>query len=360
MYLRHWQHTHMKRNEISKIIRTFVKDNLMPTDEEISEVSSRYDELKEILLGVDIFQSGSYARHTSTTPVNDLDVIWVIPRSYLRQSETVRKAIDADELDIDDLLADLAQKLLQEYKSRGEEVRVEQQSHSVGIYFGSDDEFSIDVVPAVETPEKSSDYNEKLYEVPSILNMSHKKRRSVYKNNAEISWIKSDPLGYKAQAKDLSDATAGGSRVATRLVKKWRSACRKRSDSFKLKSFHLEMIVTEYLKENVTDSVFDAVEYLFLNLPTFLISPLIKDRSDSMRFIDEYVNELTDQERICIQEEKDAALLCIKRIRGSVTTQDVIEALKELTGLEDSSRPLTRPSSSTVSGATLSRPWLNN
>ena len=64
---------------------------------------------KNVLVG-SIFQSGSYARFTSITPLNDLDVIWVI-------SERLKKRIYCSEIKIE-IFRRFSSKNKYEYKSK--------------------------------------------------------------------------------------------------------------------------------------------------------------------------------------------------------------------------------------------------
>jgi len=71
-------------NDLEPLVAGYAKAHLSPTDPERSVISTRYDQLQRFLNGR-TFQSGSYARFTSTTPVNDLDVIYVLPDEMLKQ-----------------------------------------------------------------------------------------------------------------------------------------------------------------------------------------------------------------------------------------------------------------------------------
>lgn len=66
---------YMSLDNLDSVIEGFIKDRLYPQSFEREDVSCKYEELKNLLPGYHLFQSGSYARRTATTPVKDLDVI---------------------------------------------------------------------------------------------------------------------------------------------------------------------------------------------------------------------------------------------------------------------------------------------
>ena len=87
-------------NNLEPLVAEYAKVHLSPTDRERSTISARYDELQRFLTGR-TFQSGSYARYTSTRPVNDLDVIYVLPDEILKQVRTAQQTVDPGKLDTD-------------------------------------------------------------------------------------------------------------------------------------------------------------------------------------------------------------------------------------------------------------------
>ena len=81
-----------------------------------------------MLYEVITFQSGSYARFTAITPLNDLDVIWVFPEESKRQ-------ISSGDLNLNNILNDLVEKLEAEYKILGIKIKAKTQTRSVKIEF---------------------------------------------------------------------------------------------------------------------------------------------------------------------------------------------------------------------------------
>lgn len=97
----------------------FIENNLSPTEDERKQIGRRYEDLSTMLKGV-IFQSGSYARFTAITPVNDLDVIWEVDQEALKRIPDLtrlQKSIDPIELDVSNLLNDLAERLKKNTKT---------------------------------------------------------------------------------------------------------------------------------------------------------------------------------------------------------------------------------------------------
>ena len=202
----------MNPDRLESIVQQYVRDRLSPTKRERRDISKRYQQLRDCLQER-TFQSGSYARFTSTTPVNDLDVIYVLPEEITARL-AVAKRVDPSKLDLERIIETLADELRRFY---GSSASVREQPHSVGIYFGREDEFSIDVVPAIPTEND-------MYWVPDTVHLSIAKRSSLYKSATPpvANWIRSDPRGYIAQAADVDERSAGRFRKSAKTLKRWR------------------------------------------------------------------------------------------------------------------------------------------
>ncbi len=315
----------MTSNELDLILADYIRANLSPRKPERDMVARRYDQLKDILSGR-TFQNGSYARHTSTTPVNDLDVFYVLPESVRRL--ILEKRINPEELSIDNILVDLADALRKEYK---EEARVDVQPHSVGIFFGSDSDFSMDVVPAQPLSDDK-------YLVPETALHSIRARRLIYENltrnkllsSLKLKWIKSDPKGYIAQATILDESTNGVFRKSAKFVKKWRQGCKNSNDKFPLKSFHIEIILTELLKANPMLGCYQSIQHFFSILPTVILHPQYPDKADPSRYIDAYVSDLNIEQRALISVEHDRATKLIGQIVAVDSESQLLKTIEEL------------------------------
>lgn len=279
----------MKKSSLNTIVVGYIRNHLSPLQKERDFITKRYGELSTMLQGK-TFQSGSYARFTTITPVNDLDMIWIIERTI------VQKTIDPNSLDFPNLLSDLAQRLRGEYQKLGIAVRIKAQSHSIGIYFGkTDEEFSIDVVPAIPTGDKN-EHQDDVYLVPEILRLSKANRVQKYAKQEKIAWIRSDPRGYIKQA-ELLNAQNEEFRKATKFVKRWKYGCKTENPNFPLKSFHLELIITHLFLTNPSISCIEAIHQFFFTLSSFLVQPQLPDKADRSKFTDDYINTFSEEEK---------------------------------------------------------------
>jgi hypothetical protein len=214
----------------------------------------------------------------------------------------VAKTIGASDIDVSDILKSLAERLDKEYQATGEKVRIVPQNHSVGICFGpTDDDFSMDIVPAIPLSAKN-EFGENLYYVPELLKMSKTKRRKSYETNKEIGWIKTDPRGYILDAQAVNEKNESFRRV-TKFIKCWKNACKAKSTDFKFKSFHLEQIVREKIVNNGDIDCFKCIGLVFSELLSDYSKPRFRDRAGNGRFIDEYLDKLSSSERA--QTESD-------------------------------------------------------
>lgn len=278
----------MTRDKINLAIEKYVRENLSPKQEERDFISARYQELSKMLEG-ESFQSGSYARFTSITPIDDLDIIWVLPSRFLQ-------VVEPEDINSVEIFKNLASALEHEYQQIRRTVRITPKSHSVGIYFGkSDDDFSIDVVPAIPAGEQN-EFGDDIYYVPEIARLSKNKRPKKYSSGEGIEWIKSDPKGYIEFARDLNEQNEAFRKVA-KFIRAWRKGCRKNFRDFPLKSFHLELIVAEIFSNNSDIGSYEVIKNIFENFEDYLTSPLFEDRADSSRYVDEYLNSLKNDEK---------------------------------------------------------------
>ena len=317
----------MENNRIEQILTDYIRHNLSPTRQERDNVSENYQELQSILEGR-AFQNGSYARSTSMTPVNDLDVFYVLPESIYKTITEV--TIDPDKLDISNILEDLAKALRRAYSDNA---NIKVQPHSVGIYFGTKEDFSIDVVPAIPA-------NDDMYWVPETAHLSVQKRRQIYESFPHLTWIKSDPKGYIQQAKKLDEKSMGRFRKAVKFVKKWKAGCKKIDKNFPLKSFHLELIVTELFKENPMITCFTSLDCFFEQLDQNIVKPKLPDRADSLRYIDGYLSELTEADKESVYRCQQEAHEILQEILSSQTEAEVLKGIERLLKLDSTTEHL--------------------
>ncbi|MPZ29546.1 MAG: hypothetical protein GEV13_00875 [Rhodospirillales bacterium] len=319
----------MKRTTINGILNAHIRDHLSPTPKERAMVSREYEFLCGAVGGV-CFQSGSYARFTSTTPVNDLDVIWQMPPAAL-SGEVLRKVMqgyDPGEFDPSEILQRLAATIRAAYQQAGRKVTVVVQSHSIGIYFGTKDDFSIDLVPALAAG-RTNEFGDDIYWVPEIARFSKTRRLRHYELGAHIGWMLSDPRGYIEDARQLNEQNESFRKVA-KFGRKWRRGCKKENPEFRLKSFHLELVDNDLLKRSPHFDTLDAIEAFFGTLEDYLEAPHFPDRADHTRYVDKYIDELTAEERADITTRIKAARSAVAAMIAAETEEDARQAIRKL------------------------------
>lgn len=336
----------MDDQRIESIVTDYIKHKLSPTKAERDNIRDKYKELKSFLDGR-TFRSGSYARFTSTTPVNDLDVIYELPE---RVYKTITEArINPEDLDMANILSTLAEALQKEYRKTA---TVKVQLHSVGIFFGSEDEFSIDVVPAIPSDDG-------MYWVPETAHLSVARRRKLYESYTGLTWIKSDPKGYKEQAKNTDVKSQRRFRKSAKFVKKWCNGCKANDSTFSLKSFHLELLVTEIFKANPLLTVWGSIQQFFSEFGDSIAVPQLADRADSSRFIDSYLSELTETEKLNLRNAQVEALHTIGQVNAAATQAEVLNGIESILKL-GSARSGTPIVAATRSNPAVSRPYLSH
>lgn len=152
-----------------------------------------------------------------------------------------------------------------------------------------------------------------------------KKYKRVEENIDRIDWILTDPRGYISVASALNKQN-DDFRKSVKLPKKWKCISKERNDEFKLKSFHIEQIVTSYFQKNSSLTILEAVTKFFVELPNWLSHTQIPDRADSSKNIDAYVDELTFEQRSIILKSRDEFL---EKLKGYEGEQDAEILFKE-------------------------------
>lgn len=244
-------------------IITLIKENISPKQEDISMISKKYEDICGVLWG-EIFQSWSYARKTALRPVNDLDIIKV-----LSIGETTQDA---------ELVLDKIHKILSNSKDQLKIKSIRKQKSSIGIYYEDTEEwFSIDIVPAIETGHSDKNFNSPIYKVPEIQKMN-KARRIMRYNDTSFNnqWILSAPKAYKHYAEKLDGISNDSFRYFTKFIKYWKKWAKSRfnvpNQEFCLKSFHLEQICARIIEAKDTD-IINLIKSFFLELQIIVNSP---------------------------------------------------------------------------------------
>ncbi|QQR54893.1 nucleotidyltransferase [Candidatus Peregrinibacteria bacterium] len=327
----------MNEVDLEATVSSFIHASCTPLEEDRDVIEAEYKRLKSMLEGR-TFKSGSYARFTSTKPVNDLDVIWVMP-------ETLKKALLAEQISVNNVLEDLADNLRDEYRKLSEPVEISAQSHSIVIEFPErEGDFSIDVVPARELPERN-EFDEPFYEIPEVGLMSRRKREKFYAEmpaDKVMVWIKTDPKGYREAAK-ITNSRSKVFRKATKLLKKWARAYKSSEKfggvEFKLKSFHIEQIVKELVDRNPSFNITTTIKTALIHIEDYLREPYFLDRAQTaehgIRHTDEYVTDLTPEEKSVIKIGAMSGLVLLNAIKPESSSDEVLNLLNRFIAGEE-------------------------
>lgn len=300
----------MDRNDIvNQALRKYVQTNLTPTAEERSWISLIYQAVCSVLSDGKCLQIGSYPRFTAIRPPHDLDVLYIIG-NWDRTEPRPYSALLALKEKIDLELA----------PPQGFTTSVELQTHSITIKFirNNLEIFAVDIVPAFIT-EFKNEFHDDIYLVPEIVGLSHQGRLKKYsrvKENIErIDWILTDPRGYISVATALNRLN-DDFRKSVKLPKKWKAVSKEQNGEFKLKSFHIEQIITSYFRSNPSLTILEAATKFFVELPLWLTHSQIPDRADASKNIDAYVDELTTDHKSVILRSRDEMLEGLKVYQG--------------------------------------------
>jgi hypothetical protein len=305
----------MNNELVNQALRKYVQTHLTPTEEERNLISSIYAAVCLVLGRDKCLQIGSYPRFTAIRPPHDLDVLFILGKWDKTEP---RPPLNA--------LSRLKAQLETELKPpQGFSSSVKLQTHSITIQFirNGEEVFAVDVVPALIT-EAKNEFGDDIYLVPEIIGLGHQRRLKKYQRVEEhidrIEWILTDPRGYISVASEINKLNTDF-RKSVKLPKKWKCVSKERNDEFKLKSFHIEQIVTSYFRKDSSLTVFDAVTKFFEELPMWLEKSQIPDRANLRKNIDAYVDELTITQKAIILNSRDEFLEKLKSYDGEQETQ---------------------------------------
>lgn len=265
----------------------FIKENISPTMEDISMISDKYKEVSEVI-GWEVFQGGSCARKTALKPVNDLDIINVFSSD---------KSIEDAQI----VLNDLYDKLLN-YQSHLWFKKIKMQKSSIGLYYEeSEDDFSIDIVPAIDSWSVDINFWKPIYLVPEIQKMNKRKRLDKYNDpDWKADRILSAPKSYKSYADKLDELSQKRFRYFTKFIKYRRRWAKKRFQALNqklcLKSFHIEQICGRIIEKNPDLELYWLVSIFFETITIIINSKkqfedLAYLWSSENRRIDEYIED---------------------------------------------------------------------
>jgi hypothetical protein len=308
----------MRKDRWNALLRAYVQDHLSPTAGEREFVGDVYASICNVIGAANSLQIGSYPRFTAITPLHDLDVLFVL-REWDPHQHNPAQA-----------LSDLRDRLGQQYENpTNYDISIELQTHSVTVRYldGDDEVFAVDVVPAYIAGVNAD--GDDLYVVPEIAIRPHFERaalkEAVAHGEREMVWIKTDPRGYISAATRLNQANEDF-RKAVKFAKGWRHHRKAADDAFPLKSFHLEQIITGLVLARPGAEIFDFIFDFFTRLSDFIRFAQIADRADPERNIDDYIENLTFDERRDVIRARDGFLIAFEDFQDGDDVATLISA----------------------------------
>lgn len=310
----------MKKDKISQSVREYVKNNLSPTKVERDLVSSVYASFKAAI-GDSCLLVGSYARFTAIRPLHDIDILFIAGN------------FDPVHLDPQAVLVKLQSIIENQFANPTKyPIKISQQTHSITIAFieNGEEKFAVDIVPAYISGSKN-EFGDDIYFVPQILNINRRYRQKRYdelneaiKNELDW-WLKSDPRGYIKATVDLNSQN-NDFRKAVKFIKRWKHNCKEKYPDFKLKSFHIEQVIFGIFSQNTDLKIADAIFKFFCDIPNMILKAQIRDRADRGKYIDEYIESLTESQKQKIIEARDKFLIELENIIPSKPVSNLLIA----------------------------------
>lgn len=291
---------------IDEAFRKF-KSRLELNDKEQENATKRHNEVREYLatkFGIErSFLTGSYARHTKTKPLKDIDIFFVLEESekhYRNKSSTV-------------VLADFYDALVEKYGEK----RIRKQARSVSVDFGvvvdAEDNtdyrvVSIDAVPAFDTGTE--------YEIP---------------DSKSGKWIKTDPEIHAEKATAAHKAYSSEWKGLVRMVKYWNNNPKHGSEKPVKPSFLIEVMALECLYGSWGGSFDREIQSFFATLADRIddvwpdpagLGPAISDDMDNAR---------KQRARQLLQTASREASLAINHVRNG-RNGEALRAWRDLFG----------------------------
>lgn len=296
----------MTKDKFNSKLREYSK-TLSPKVYEQDLIGKVYQSFNDLFGVNNCVQIGSYPRFTSITPIHDLDILYILG-SWDENNHTPSATL---------------QKLFNEINNSyvnptSYTKKISLQTHSVTVEFWENTNMvlSVDIVPAYSYGK--NEYNQDTYKVPEVVKeKSHSKRNALTWNASDShSWINSDPRGYIKVATEVGINT--DFRKTVKFIKRWKNNLCDQDQNLKLKSFHLEQVVTQIFKQNPNIEIFDAVFTFFVNLPAVINTPnQIQDRANSGKFIDDYLEKFTFDQKNKIGHARDGFLIKLENLKES-------------------------------------------
>ena len=292
----------MLKSEFNSKFRKYVQESISITQENRVFITLVYESFQKLLGGSNTLQIGSYPRFTAIKPLHDLDILYIIG-GWNEQNHNPEES-----------LKELLEKIKQNYcNPTNYAIEISLQTHSVTVVFKSsngDEKFSVDIIPAYIFSK--NEFQQDTYKIPEVIRHKHGKKREYFYENIsmerkKMNWIHTDPRSYITVAKQVNQSNDDFIQTV-KFIKAWKNSCKEKDDNFKLKSFHIEQVITGYFQNKSDLTIFDAVFKFFVAIPQIIEAPKIIDRVNSQKFIDEYLNDLTLSQTQIILQAKDCFL----------------------------------------------------
>ena len=311
----------MKKDKFNSKFREYARALSPKIDKQIF-IGKIYQSFNDLFGINSCIQIGSYPRFTAITPVHDLDILYFLG-NWNEDSYNPTTALQSLNILINE-----------DYENPTDyKIKISMQTHSVTIsYLDNDEEvFSVDVVPAYIFSK--NEFNEDTYKVPEIIRKKHGINRIEYykklsQEHGEMGWIASDPRGYikVASQTDKNSINSSEFRKTVKIIKAWKNNLVDKDQYLKLKSFHLEQVIIKFFQENQSIEIFDVIFKFFIKLPEIVNNPnQIKDRANNDKFIDDYLEQFTDEQKEKIKYARDGFLIKLEKFKDSDSIEKLLK-----------------------------------
>ena len=305
----------MEKDQFNLVFREYAK-TLSLKETERNFISKIYQSFLDLLGKNNCLQIGSYPRFTAIRPLHDLDILYILG-DWVENNCNPKEALE-----------NLLEKIEKDYEYENYEIKKSSQSHSVTVSFKNNSEeiFAVDIIPAYIFGQNES--KEDIYKVPEIF----QKKRGMQRNEfyqklqqeyTEMAWITTDPRGYTQMAEQENKRNSDF-RKTVKTIKKWKNLCKEQDKDFSLKSFHIEQVITKYFKETSELTIFDGIFKFFCEIPQIIKDRQIKDKADNQRYIDEYLNDLTNEQKEKIRCARNGFLIKLERFKERDTIKELL------------------------------------
>jgi hypothetical protein len=312
----------------SKTLDDILKE-LIPDENELQEKIILHKEARRVIeeqLKARTILSGSYKRHTGIKPINDIDIVTWLPKSFLNCSSLN----DVNNFNPQSALDRIKQEILKS-KEIFDHYQIRVKNHSLRVTYKSDS-FSLDIIPSFSHEEPAGDKDfERQFLIPE-------------KNTNK--WILTNPVKSVNRVKSINNDCNQKIIPIIRLIKSYRN-CIGKDDT--LISFHIESLALYLGKNNKeiynnSSNLFEILQRVvdgFINLledGTDIVKDLELDNDPS-----EYLKNDPARKEKCIRKLKslDGHLNDISQMNED---REIIVKLRNIFLCEDDEKSYTKVS----------------